>query len=322
MIPLTINAINVCRGNKTLSRHNTSSNELYSRVTRELSRALCSWIDGNASTNSTDTCMKLSSVSVSNEKNETIKTPDDGKLSGMKLCKYDPVDRTIHLVNSSGTTTSSINSSSSSSGGVGGGIVGSSGSTSGNTVNGPSLGGAVHSMNTLYGILVALAEFGPQCLRVIVFPLLSSLCQRLTKITESDPSSVNNTNESNTPGSVDNDMIKSKQQQQHPVLSLNLGCKLSPVDQRSFDSLKALMTNRFASVLNDWRLRQGLGVKLEDYRSAYGCLADCLFITNQNNNSNSLHTYTTTNTTTITTTTSAVAAANTNTTNNNVTTTH
>ncbi|CAH8866737.1 unnamed protein product [Trichobilharzia szidati] len=285
------------------NRHNTSSNELHSRVTRELSRALCSWIDGNASTNSTaDTsCMKLSSVSVSNEKNETVKNSDDGKLSGMKFCKYDAGDRSIQLVNSTGTTASSSNSTG------GGGIVG-SGSSS-NTINGPSLGGAVHSMNTLYGILVALAEFGPQCLHVIVFPYLSSLCHRLTKLTEPEPSVMNTTNELNMHGSVD--MIKSKQQQQHPVLSLNLGCKLSPVDQRSFDSLKTLMTNRVASVLNDWRLRQGLGVTLEDYRSAYACLADCLFIANQNNSSNSVHTYSTT----------SVAGANTNTTNNNVTTT-
>ncbi|CAH8875169.1 unnamed protein product [Trichobilharzia szidati] len=301
------------------NRHNTSSNELHSRVTRELSRALCSWIDGNASTNSTaDTsCMKLSSVSASNEKNETVKNADDGKFSGMKFCKYDAGDRSIQLVNSPGTTANS----SSSTGGGGGGIVG-SGSTS-NTTNGPSLGGAVHSMNTLYGILVALAEFGPQCLRVIVFPHLSSLCHRLTKLTESDPSVMNTTtNELNMHGSVDSvDMIKSKQQQQHPVLSLNLGCKLSPVDQRSFDSLKTLMTNRVASVLNDWRLRQGLGVTLEDYRSAYACLADCLFIANQNNNPYSTTTTTTNTVTPTTTSAAAAAAANTNTTNNNVTTT-
>ncbi|VDP30147.1 unnamed protein product [Schistosoma margrebowiei] len=97
---------------------------------------------------------------------------------------------------------------------------------------------AIHSMNTLYGIIVALAEFGAQCLRMMVFPLLSSLCHRLTKLTESNLT-LNELNELNTSGSND---LKPTQQQQHPVLSLSLGVKLLPVDQRSFDFLKVMMT--------------------------------------------------------------------------------
>ncbi|VDO86456.1 unnamed protein product, partial [Schistosoma curassoni] len=132
--------------------HNTSSNELYGRVTRELSRALCNWIDGGSTSNSsTETCMKLSNPNVP---------------------------------------------------------------------------------------IIVKTEFGAQCLRMMVFPLLSSLCHRLTKLTESNLT-LNELNELNTSGSND---LKPTQQQQHPVLSLSLGVKLLPVDQRSFDFLKVMMT--------------------------------------------------------------------------------
>ncbi|CAH8650265.1 unnamed protein product [Heterobilharzia americana] len=236
------------------NRHNTPSNELYTRVTRELSRALCSWIDGGTSSSSSETCMKLSNCNLSHEKDEIMKISDDEKLNEMKICKYD-----------SGSTTTAT--------------------TSTNNNSGPSLGTAVHSMNTLYGILVALAEFGNQCLRVIVLPLLSSLCRRLTKLTEPNISE-NETNELNMDESGTGSGGDLKSSQQHLALSPSIGGKLSPVDQRSFDSLKVMMTNRIAPVLIDWRMRQGIGITLEDYRLCYQCMADCLFAVNQNPISN------------------------------------
>ncbi|CAH8675098.1 unnamed protein product [Schistosoma bovis] len=269
------------------NRHNTSSNELYGRVTRELSRALCNWIDGGStSNNSTETCMKLSNPNVPIiVKSELSKYTDDEKSDETKLCKYESDRLTNSLTNTTlttNTTTTSHNNSSSINTTTGN-------SNTNNNNNGPSLGSAIHSMNTLYGIIVALAEFGAQCLRMMVFPLLSSLCHRLTKLTESNLT-LNELNELNTSGS--NDL---KPTQQHPVLSLSLGVKLLPVDQRSFDFLKVMMTNRIAPLLHDWRIRQGFGVTLEDYRASYECMAECLFVMNQSNTNTITNTNTTTN---------------------------
>ncbi|KAH8867980.1 Transcription initiation factor TFIID subunit 6 isoform 1 [Schistosoma japonicum] len=257
------------------NRHNTSSNELYSRVTRELSRALCSWIDGNTSNNSTESCIKLSNLNLPIVvKSEFTKSFDDD--DEVKFRKYES-DRSVNSAITS--TTTSVTT-----------IINSSSNNNSNNNNGPNLGSAVHSMNTLYGILVALAEFGAQCLRMMVFPLLSSLCHRLTKLTEPNLSSVNEINELiNTSGT--NDL---KPTQQHPVLSLSLGAKLSPVDQRSFDFLKIMMTNRIAPLLHDWRIRQGFGITLDDYQASYECMAECLFVMNQNNNISSNNAITTT----------------------------
>ncbi|CAH8663628.1 unnamed protein product [Schistosoma guineensis] len=297
------------------NRHNTSSNELYGRVTRELSRALCNWIDGGSTSNSsTETCMKLSNPNVPIiVKSELSKYTDDEKSDETKLCKYESDHLTNSLTNTTLTTittTTSHNNSSSINSTTGN-------SNTNNNNNGPSLGSAIHSMNTLYGIIVALAEFGAQCLRMMVFPLLSPLCHRLTKLTESNLT----LNELNTSGSND---LKPTQQQQHPVLSLSLGVKLLPVDQRSFDFLKVMMTNRIAPLLHDWRIRQGFGVTLEDYRASYECMAECLFVMNQSNtntitntttniNSNSLNTNIISITSTTTNTTATTTNTNTNT---------
>ncbi|KAF5395315.1 hypothetical protein PHET_12403 [Paragonimus heterotremus] len=120
---------------------------------------------------------------------------------------------------------------------------------------GPSLGTAVHSMNTLYGILVTLDEFGPQSMRVLVFPVLPALCQRLTTLVEPSPASADS--------------------HEDPLVNFTPPSRLSPADQRSFDSLKAMMT-KVAPLLSDWRTRQNLGTTLDDYRAAYGCMAACL----------------------------------------------
>lgn len=177
--------------------------------------------------------MKLSNPNVPIiVKSELSKYTDDEKSDETKLCKYESDRLTNSLTNTTlttNTTTTSHNNSSSINTTTGN-------SNTNNNNNGPSLGSAIHSMNTLYGIIVALAEFGAQCLRMMVFPLLSSLCHRLTKLTESNLT-LNELNELNTSGS--NDL---KPTQQHPVLSLSLGVKLLPVDQRSFDFLKVMMT--------------------------------------------------------------------------------
>ncbi|KAH9592679.1 Transcription initiation factor TFIID subunit 6 [Schistosoma haematobium] len=100
------------------NRHNTSSNELYGRVTRELSRALCNWIDGgSASNSSTETCMKLSNPNVPIiVKSELSKYTDDEKSDETKLCKYENDHLTNSLTNTTLTTittTTSHNNSSS-----------------------------------------------------------------------------------------------------------------------------------------------------------------------------------------------------------------
>ncbi|VDP86598.1 unnamed protein product, partial [Echinostoma caproni] len=129
--------------------HNTSTNELYNRVTRELSRALCNWIEGAHVSGSS-----LSNIPPSRLGSDSFTSADNGK-SSTDSNEFKESKKAEPSTTPAGTTT-----------------------------RGPSLGTAVHSMNTLYGILVALAEFGAQCLRILVFPLLPALCQRLTELVE------------------------------------------------------------------------------------------------------------------------------------------
>ncbi|GAA56324.1 transcription initiation factor TFIID subunit 6 [Clonorchis sinensis] len=193
------------------NRHNTSTNELYNRVTRELSSSLHSWIDGASAVSGTDSGAKLADAV-------------DSKLSTNRTDPARP-DKVSSTLDKRST----------------------------------SLGTAVNSMNTLYGILVALAEFGAQSLRILVFPLLPSLCHRLTMMVE-PPS---------TPTTEPVDSLSTFQ----PSTS-----RLSPADQRSFDFLKVMLTNRIAPLLADWRTRQNLGTTLDDYRAAYKCMATCLHL--------------------------------------------
>ncbi|THD19936.1 Transcription initiation factor TFIID subunit 6 [Fasciola hepatica] len=211
------------------NRHNTSTNELYNRVTRELSRALCNWIEGSHVSGSS-----LTNLPGSRLGSDSSSATDSGKSSAESS---EPKDL---KKGDSPTTTGTT------------------------TTRGPSLGTAIHSMNTLYGILVALAEFGAQCLRILVFPLLPALCQRLTELVEPPAPVV---------GSDSGDVS---------VHSLPVTGRLAPADERSFEFLKIMMTNRISSLLADWRTRQNLGVSLDDYRKAYGCMASCLHTANRN----------------------------------------
>ncbi|KAF6772913.1 hypothetical protein AHF37_08233 [Paragonimus kellicotti] len=147
--------------------YNTSTNQLHTRVTRELCRALHNWINGTNADSATSTS--------DTEKSESrlVDSPDvNGTL---ELRKRDLLDK-----------------------------------------RGPNLGTAVHSMNTLYGILVTLDEFGPQSMRVLVFPVLPALCQRLTTLVEPSPASTDS--------------------HEDPLVNFTPPSRLSPADQRSFDS--------------------------------------------------------------------------------------
>ncbi|KAF8566154.1 hypothetical protein P879_06241 [Paragonimus westermani] len=188
------------------NRYNTSTNQLHTRVTRELCRALHNWINGTNADSATSTS--------DTEKPESRLFGSPDMNGSLELRKRDLLDK-----------------------------------------HGPSLGTAVHSMNTLYGILVTLDEFGPQSMRVLVFPVLPALCQRLTALVEPPQSSADS--------------------HEDPVVNFTPPSRLSPADQRSFDSLKAMMT-KVAPLLTDWRTRQNLGTTLDDYRVAYGCMAACL----------------------------------------------
>ncbi|TGZ46604.1 hypothetical protein CRM22_011106 [Opisthorchis felineus] len=201
------------------NRHNTSTNELYNRVTRELSSSLHSWIDGASAVSGTDSGAKLSDVV-------------DSKLS---------TNRTDHARPDKVSSTLDKRST--------------------------SLGTAVNSMNTLYGILVALAEFGAQSLRILVFPLLPALCHRLTMMVE-------------PPSTPTTESVDSLSTFQPPTN------RLSPADQRSFDFLK----NRIAPLLADWRTRQNLGTTLDDYRAAYKCMATCLHLASRSASSGNVST--------------------------------
>ncbi|TPP67580.1 Transcription initiation factor TFIID subunit 6 [Fasciola gigantica] len=170
-------------------RHNTSTNELYNRVTRELSRALCNWIEGSHVSGSS-----LTNLPGSRLGSDSSSATDSGKSSAES---GEPKDQ---KKGDSPTTTGTT------------------------TTRGPSLGTAIHSMNTLYGILVALAEFGAQCLRILVFPLLPALCQRLTELVEPPAPAV---------GSDSGDVS---------VHSLPVTGRLAPADERSFEFLKIMMT--------------------------------------------------------------------------------
>lgn len=124
-----------------LHSYNTSSNGLYNRITRELYRALCGWIEGR-------------SQGIGDTRIPTI--PSD-------------VDSAASPCHASSLTTMATGDEFSSQHGVG----------SGAGKAGVSLGMAVNSLNTLYGVLIALCEFGPNCLRMLVFPMLPNLTRRL-----------------------------------------------------------------------------------------------------------------------------------------------
>ncbi|CAH8604008.1 unnamed protein product [Dicrocoelium dendriticum] len=148
------------------NRHNTSTNELYTRVTRELSRALYCWIEGVHSAGSAG----------EHEVTDILKSHHSNSVSC--IVKSDSLSGRV-----------------------------------------PTLGTSIHSMNTLYGILVALAEFGAQTLRIMVFPVLPALCHRLTKLLE--PPMIDAT---------------------EPHVSFAAPTRLSPADQRSYEFLKVMLS--------------------------------------------------------------------------------
>ncbi|KAA0199737.1 Transcription initiation factor TFIID subunit 6 [Fasciolopsis buskii] len=188
-------------------RHNTSTNELYNRVTRELSRALCNWIEGAHVCGSSLTNLRPGSESTVGTENGKS-SAESGESKDLK--KGDtPVTTatTTGTIPTTATTTTTQTAV-----------------TNSTSTRGPSLGTAIHSMNTLYGILVALAEFGAQCLRILVFPLLPALCQRLTELVEPPAPAT---------GSESSDAS---------VPSFPVPGRLAPADERSFEFLKVMMT--------------------------------------------------------------------------------
>ncbi|VDK23400.1 unnamed protein product [Taenia asiatica] len=139
-----------------------------------------------------------------------------------------------------------------------------------------SLGMAVDSLNTLYGTLTCITEFGGNCLRMLVFPRLPALCRRLTRMTTASASVA-----SQSTASVSNPaemvMVMDQEGFQQTFNASSTTTLLSNAEMRSLDSLKKLMNTRFVSLLAEWRVRQNLPVTLEAYKADYGIMASCLF---------------------------------------------
>ncbi|VDM25085.1 unnamed protein product [Hydatigera taeniaeformis] len=138
-----------------------------------------------------------------------------------------------------------------------------------------SLGMAVDSLNTLYGTLTCITEFGGNCLRMLVFPRLPALCRRLTRMTTASTSA---TSQSTPSMSNSAEMVVVMDQEGfQQTFNASATTLLSNAEMRSLDSLKKLMNTRFVSLLAEWRVRQNLPVTLEAYKTDYGVMASCLF---------------------------------------------
>ncbi|KAH9280189.1 Transcription initiation factor TFIID subunit 6 [Echinococcus granulosus] len=139
-----------------------------------------------------------------------------------------------------------------------------------------SLGMAVDSLNTLYGTLTCITEFGGNCLRMLVFPRLPALCRRLTRMTTA---SASNTPQSTASVSNPAEMVVVMDQEgfQQTFNASSATTLLSNAEMRSLDSLKKLMNTRFVGLLAEWRVRQNLPVTPEAYKADYGVMASCLF---------------------------------------------
>ncbi|VDD81613.1 unnamed protein product [Mesocestoides corti] len=211
------------------NRYNTSSNGLYNRITRELYRALCTWIDGKSATTGQSTSA-------------------DGSQSGDNA-----MDATPSAAGSSVTSDAEQRKVAVAS------------------VPGVSLGLAVNSLNTLYGMLSALSEFGPNCLRMLVFPRLPALCKRLTQMTSTSV----NPSSSDTPASA----VVMDQEGLHQTVTS--ATALSHAEMRSMESLKKLMTTRLMPLLADWRARQNMPNSLEAYKADYGAMASTFLAPHQ-----------------------------------------
>lgn len=103
-----------------------------------------------------------------------------------------------------------------------------------------SLGTAVDSLNTLYGTLTCITEFGGNCLRMLVFPRLPALCRRLTRMTTSSTpiASQSTASVSNAAEMV---MVMDQEGFQQTFNASSTTTLLSNAEMRSLDSLKKLM---------------------------------------------------------------------------------
>ncbi|KAL5970775.1 hypothetical protein TSMEX_001497 [Taenia solium] len=135
---------------------------------------------------------------------------------------------------------------------------------------------AVDSLNTLYGTLTCITEFGGNCLRMLVFPRLPALCRRLTRMTTAS-ASVASQSTASVSNSAEMVMVMDQEGFQQTLNASSTTTLLSNAEMRSLDSLKKLMNTRFVSLLAEWRVRQNLPVTLEAYKADYGIMASCLF---------------------------------------------
>ncbi|KAL7058657.1 hypothetical protein AAHC03_013722 [Spirometra sp. Aus1] len=269
------------------NRYNTLSNGLYNRITRELYRALCTWIDGRAGSGDSKTGEHVLVHSSAN----TNETPAGGPPSPevvSSACGATelPQDQESGLAVSEKTDQVAGNKSHTQQPPKPADNAGKGGA---------SLGAASSSLNTLYGILIALSEFGPSCLRVLVFPLLPSLCRRLTAMLENQrpqpaESSRPAASQSSSQGSFDQptsvlllhrtvedrDAFTTPTTASVSTVPPVMPGSLSPADMRSMDSLRTLMANRLGPLLSEWRARQDLSVTAEAYKADYGALANSL----------------------------------------------
>ncbi|KAL3318813.1 Transcription initiation factor TFIID subunit 6 [Cichlidogyrus casuarinus] len=160
------------------NKYNTPSNELYQRITRQISRALVDWIEARPGSNK-----------------------NSQKVDSQIISPIDPA---------SGADFS------------GGGTA--------------SLGLAVNSLNTLYGLIVVLVEFGRNAVRSIIFPVLPALCAKLTVLVE-PPESESTSSQSAASKSLSVASANTTAGAT-PVLS---NTYMSAADVRSYDMLRTMI---------------------------------------------------------------------------------
>ncbi len=92
---------------------------------------------------------------------------------------------------------------------------------------------AVNSLNTLYGVLIALSEFGAGCTRMLVFPRLPVICRRLTRMTSAGAQAAD------APTAA---VLLDKEGGFHQTVTSSATAPLSHAEMRSLESLKTLMS--------------------------------------------------------------------------------
>ncbi|KAM7542549.1 hypothetical protein Aperf_G00000019532 [Anoplocephala perfoliata] len=148
------------------------------------------------------------------------------------------------------------------------------------------LGSAVDSLNTVYGALTCFNEFGINCLRKLVFPLLPALCKRITSMvaSASNTSTVSNTsattNSSSASSNAEVVLMLDQETGFRQTMSAAPTTSLPVAELKAFETVKNYMKAKFTTHLADWRLRQGHTMTIEAYKADYGIIATSLLPAN------------------------------------------